>query len=77
VDARELNSSRTAFRTSNIDIVTLFPFLHQLGRSEISIEEEVRSEKGPAAKRSDVRAKERAILKKSHRRWTYGVLAFW
>ncbi|GAA5947689.1 hypothetical protein JCM3765_001035 [Sporobolomyces pararoseus] len=49
----------------------------RLGRSETSIEEEVRREKGLQARRSDVRAKEKTILKVSHRRWSTAVLIFW
>ncbi|GAA5978554.1 hypothetical protein JCM5350_003138 [Sporobolomyces pararoseus] len=50
----------------------------RLGRSETSIEEEVQREKGLLqAKRSDVRAKEKTILKVSHRRWSAAVLLFW
>ncbi|GAA5881323.1 hypothetical protein JCM16303_000129 [Sporobolomyces ruberrimus] len=57
---------------------TIFaPNWMRLGRSEVSIESEVREAKGDLARRSDVRAKEKSILKTSHRRWAYGVLVFW
>ncbi|GAA6005426.1 hypothetical protein JCM11491_003638 [Sporobolomyces phaffii] len=49
----------------------------RLGRSEVSIEEEVREEKGLTATRADVRAKEKTILRASVRRWSHAVLAFW
>ncbi|GAA5830991.1 hypothetical protein JCM3766R1_006200 [Sporobolomyces carnicolor] len=49
----------------------------RLGESEVSVEEAVRREKGSSATRSDVRAREKAILKQSHRCWSYSVLLFW
>ncbi|GAA5858888.1 hypothetical protein JCM5353_002746 [Sporobolomyces roseus] len=58
---------------------TFAPQWMRLGRSEVSIENEVRLEKGPNAKRSDVRSRERSILRKSKSsiRWTYFVVTFW
>ncbi|GAA5898063.1 uncharacterized protein JCM6883_000911 [Sporobolomyces salmoneus] len=49
----------------------------RLGRSEVSIEQELLHAKGAAATRSDVREKEKTILKRSHRRWSYLVLLIW